>query len=200
MFEFKSLINLNLRLKKSTSFDVSNSNSDLRLKRRTQIEHSNFDIKDYDDLISLQINDEHTSTISMKAQNDKSKNSKENKNIELFEINSLRKFSTSSTSMNRSDNIIVRQLFIVYRATKSLTNQFRKYLNLIQIVIDYVKIQRTQKTSQLMKMLKTSHVEPYETIKVLRKNLRNESMLSRALVHKSKILFLSQDDCESNNH
>ena len=44
-----------------------------------------------------------------------------------------------------------------------------------------------------MKMLKTSHVETYETIKVSRKNLRNESML-RALIHKSKILLLSQND------
>ena len=193
MFEFKSLINSDLRLKRSTSSDVSNSNSDLRLKRRTQIEHLDFDMKDYDDLISLQINDEHTWTISMKIQNDKSKNSKENENIELLEINSLRKFSMSSTSMNHSDDIIVRQLLIVCRATKSLTNQFRKHLNLIQIVIDYVRIQRTQKTSQLMKMLKTSHVETYETIKVSRKNLRNEFML-RVLIHKSKILLLSQND------
>ena len=193
MFEFKSLINSDFRLKRSTSFDVSNSNSDLRLKRRTQIEHLDFDIKDYDDLISLQINDEHTSTISMKTQNDKSKNSKENENIELLEINSLRKFSTSSTSMNHSDDIIVRQFLIVCRTTKFLTNQLRKHLNLIQIVIDYVRTQRTQKTSQLMKMLKTDHVETYETIKVSRKNLRNESML-RVLIHKSKILLLSSND------
>ena len=195
MFEFKSLINSNLKLKKSTSFDVSNSNSDLRLKKRTQIEHLDFDMKDYDDLISLQINDEHTSTISMKTQNDKSKNSKENENIELLEINSLRKFSTSSTSMNHSDDIIVRQLLIVCRAIKSLTNQLRKHLNLIQIVIDYVRTQRTQKTSQLMKLLKTNHVETYETIKVSKKTLKNESIL-RSLIHKSKILLLNQDDID----
>ena len=193
LFEFKSLINSDLKLKKSTSFDASNSNLDLKLKKRTQIEHSDFDMKDYNDLISLQINDEHTSTISMKTQNDKSKNSKENENIELLEINSLRKFSTSSTSMNHSDDIIVRQLLIVCRATKSVTNQLRKHLNLIQIVIDYMKTQRTQKISQLMKILKTNHVETYEIIKVSRKDLRNESML-RALIHKSKILLLSQEN------
>ena len=129
----------------------------------------------------------------MKISNDKQNNSKENENIELFEINSLRRFSTSSTSMNHSDDIIVRQLLIVCRATKSLTNQLRKHLNLIQIVIDYVKIQRTQKTSQLIKMLKTNHMKTYETIKVSKKNLRDESML-RALIHKSKILFLNQND------
>ena len=198
MFEFKSLTNSKFKLKKSTSFDVSfdvsNSNSDLRLRASTSsIEHSDFDMNDYNDLISLQINDERISTILMKILNDKSKNSKENENIELLEINSLRKFSTSSTSMNHSDDIIVRQLLIVCRATKSLTNQLRKHLNLIQIVIDYVKIQRTQKTSQLMKLLKADHVETYEIIKVLRKNLRDESML-RALIHKSEILLFSQND------
>ena len=196
MFEFKSLINSKLKLKKSTSFDVSidvsNFNSDLKLKASTSsIEHSDFDMKDYNDLISLQFNDEHISTILTKILNDKSKNSKDDENIELLEINSLRKSSTSSTSVNHSDDIIVRQLLIVCRATKSLTNQLRKHLNLIQIVIDYVRTQRTQKTSQLMKLLKTNHVETYETIKVSKKNLRNESML-RALIHKSDVVLLSQ--------
>ena len=180
-------------MKRSTSFvEQSNSNSDLRLRASTTfVEHSDFDMKDYNDLISLQFNDEHISTILMKTLNDKSKNSKDDENIELLEINSLRKFSTSSTSMNHSDDIIVRQLLIVCRATKSLTNQLRKHLNLIQIVIDYVRTQRTQKTSQLIKLLKTDHVETYETIKVSKKNLRNESML-RALIHKSNVVLLSQ--------
>ena len=112
MFEFKSMINSNLELKKSTSFDVSidvsNSNSDFRLKRTTSsVEHSDFDIKDYNNLISLQFNDEHTQTISMKTLDDKSTNSKENENIELLEINRLRKLSTLSTSMNHSDNSVI---------------------------------------------------------------------------------------------
>ena len=193
MFEFKSLINSELELKRSTSsVEHSNSNSDFRLRASTSfVEHSNFDMKDYNDLISLQFNDEHISTILMKILNDKSKNSKDDENIELLKINFLRKFSTSSTSMNHSDDIIVRQFLIVCRATKPLTNQLRKHLNLIQIVIDYVRTQRTQKTSQLMKLLKTNHVETYETIKVSKKNLRNESML-RALIHKSDVVLLSQ--------
>ena len=202
MFEFKSLINSNFKLRKSTSFDVlnqndvSNFNSNLELKKATlssSIEHKNFNMKDDYDLISLQLNDDHISTISMKISNNKQNNSEDDENIKLLEINSLRRFSTSSTSVNHSDDIIVRQLLIVCRAIKFLTNQFRKHLNLIQIVIDYVRIQRTQKTSQLMKMLKTNHVETYETIKISRKNLRDESML-RALIHKSKILLLSQND------
>ena len=47
-----------------------------------------------------------------------------------------------------------------------------------------------------MKMLKTNHVETYETIKVSRKTLKNESML-RTLIHKSKIFILNQDDISS---
>ena len=201
MFEFKSLINSKLKLKESTSFDVSinvsNSNSNLRLMRTTLfVEHSNFDMKVYNDLISLQINDEHISTISMKTLNDKQNNSKENENIELLEINSLRKLFTSSTSMNHSSDVIFRQLLTICRAIKSLANQLRKHLKLIQIVIDYVRIQRTQKANQLMKMLKIDYVETYETIKVSRKILKDESML-RFLIHKSKILFLSQNDTSS---
>ena len=123
MFEFKSLINSDLKLRASIS----------------SVEHLDFDIKNNDDLISLQINDEHISTISMKTLNDKQNNSKENENRELFEINSLRKFSSSSillSMMNRSSNIIVRQFLILCRVIKFSTNQLRKYLKLIQIVID----------------------------------------------------------------
>ena len=201
MFEFKSLTNSKFKLKKSTSFDVSfdvsNSNSDLRLRASTSsIEHSDFDMNDYNDLISLQINDERISTILMKILNDKSKNSKENENIELLEINSLRKLSTSSTSVNHSDDIIVRQLLIVCRAIKSLANQLRKHLNLIQIVIDYVEIQRTKKINEVMKLLKTNHAKAYETIRVLRKTLKNESILL-FLIHKSKVLLFNQDDISS---
>ena len=150
---------------------------------------------DYD-LISLQFNDDHISTISMKISNNKQNNSKENENIELLEINSLRRFSTSSTSINHSDDIIVRQLLTVCRATKALTNQLRKHLNLIQIVIDYVETQRTKEINELIKVLKTNHAKAYETIKVLRKTLKNESML-RALIHKSKILILNMNDINS---
>ena len=153
-------------------------------------------MKDDYDLISLQLNDDHISTISIKISNDKQNDSKENENIELFEINSLRRLSTSSTSVNHNDNIIIRQLLTVCRATKSLANQLRKHLNLIQIVIDYVRTQRTQKISQLIKMLKTNHVETYEIIKLSRKDLRNELLL-RVLIHKSEILLLNQDNIDS---
>ena len=198
MFEFKSLIISELKLKRSTSFvEHSNFDSNLRLRASTSsVEHSDFDTKDYDDLVLLQINDEHISKISIKILNDKSNNSKENENIELLEINSLRKFSTSSTSMNHSDDIIVCQLLIVCLATKSLTNQLRKHLNLIQIVIDYVETRRTKEINELMKVLETNHAKAYETIKVSRKTLKNEFMLE-SLIQKSKILIFSQDDISS---
>ena len=118
MFEFKSLINSNFKFRVSIS----------------SVEHSNFDLKDNDDLVSLRISDDHISTISMKTLNDKQNKFEEDENIELLDLNSLRKIlslSILSSIMNHDNDIVVRQLLIVYRVTKSLTNQLRKDLKLI---------------------------------------------------------------------